>query len=427
MKKIELSGLEKTLFVETLNNGLEVYLLPYNDKKNCFISYATKFGSDILKFKMGGEVYTPPLGIAHFLEHKMFEEPSGEDPFTFFSNSGTDSNASTSYDNTQYICYGTKKFHENLEYLIRFVNNPYFTNENVEKEKSIIAEEINMYQDMPDYKLEMCLRKNLSKKSSRKYDIAGTVKEINQITKEDLYKCYNSFYLPNNMFLLIVGNFDIDDAMNIIHNEFDSISSEILPKVVVDKEEKNVVKKKEVLVENIEVPKIALGLKIPKEDLNMNDVDLDLYLSMITTILFGASSEFRERVREDKILNDIYIDWEDLEDYKTFYFMASSTEPDRLLSEVQYELDHCSIPRNAFERIKKVWIANEVKLVDSIFKMESYLYDDILHYQKVIPNRVDRIRKMSLTTINRLIKNIDFHNTSIVKMICKEKKEDINS
>ena len=110
MKTIDLVGLETQLYTETLENGLEVYLLPYDNKSNYFITYATRYGSDILKFKLEDEDYTPPLGIAHYLEHKMFEEPSGEDPFTFFSYSGTDGNASTSYDNTQYICYGTKKF-----------------------------------------------------------------------------------------------------------------------------------------------------------------------------------------------------------------------------------------------------------------------------------------------------------------------------
>ena len=103
MKKINLKGLEMDCFQETLENGLEVYMLPYENKKNYFISFATRYGSDIVSFTDGkGKKITPPLGVAHFLEHKMFEQESGEDPFSFFSASGTDSNASTSFDNTQY-------------------------------------------------------------------------------------------------------------------------------------------------------------------------------------------------------------------------------------------------------------------------------------------------------------------------------------
>ena len=142
MKKIELLNLDMEIYTETLDNGLEIYFIPYENKKNYYISYATKYGSDVTSFDYENKKYTPPLGIAHYLEHKMFETESGEDPFTFFSESGTDSNAMTSFDSTKYICYGTKNFKENLSYLLDFVNKPYFTDENVEKEKGIIAEEI---------------------------------------------------------------------------------------------------------------------------------------------------------------------------------------------------------------------------------------------------------------------------------------------
>ena len=424
MKKIELSGIDKTCFFEKLENGLELYFVPYEDKKNYFISYATRYGSDVLKFKLGSDEYIPPQGIAHYLEHKMFEEENGEDPFTFFSSNGTDSNASTSYEFTQYICYGTKKFNENLKYLLKFVNNPYFTNENVEKEKGIIGEEINMYQDMPDYKLEMCLKQNLYHKSPRKNDIAGTISEIDRITKEDLYKCYNSFYVPNNMFLLIVGNFDVDDACAIVKRVMRHIPAGTIPKVIDEKEEESVVRKKQILKENIEVPKLAMGIKISNKNLKVNSFEQDLYFYMLTTILFGSSSEFRERVRNEKLLNDFYMEWEKLEDYHTFYLMATSLDVDRLLEEIEYELSHISITKNTFERIKKVWIANEVKVADSVDREESILFDDIIKYHKIIPNRIDLIRKMSLTTMNNFLKSISFENRSVVKMIPKEKKED---
>lgn len=173
MKKISLKGLDIDAYTETLNNGLEVFMIPYDNKKNYFISYATRFGSDVLEFTDDKKKnHKPPLGVAHFLEHKMFEEESGIDPFTFFSESGTDSNASTSFDNTQYICYGNKEFNKNLRYLLQFVSRPYYTDENVEKEKGIIAEEINMYEDIPDFKLEMQLRECIYKNSPRRIDIA---------------------------------------------------------------------------------------------------------------------------------------------------------------------------------------------------------------------------------------------------------------
>ena len=140
MKTVELKGLDKTCFTEKLNNGLEVIFIPYEDKKNYFMTYATRYGSDTNCFvPVGSKKFTTvPNGIAHFLEHKMFEQEDGVDPFSFFSESGTGGNASTTFTSTRYICYGTKEFKKNLKYLINFVNEPYFTDENVEKEKGII-------------------------------------------------------------------------------------------------------------------------------------------------------------------------------------------------------------------------------------------------------------------------------------------------
>ena len=422
MQTIELQGLEKNLYYEKLKNGLEVYLLPYEDKNNYFISYATRYGSDVLKFKIEEEEYTPPLGVAHYLEHKMFEEPNGEDPFTFFSASGSDANASTSYDNTQYICYGTKSFADNLRYLLQFVNTPYFTKENVEKEKGIIAEEIKMYNDMPDYKLEMRLRNNLYKNSPRKEDIAGSVEEIRKITKSDLNKCYEAFYVPNNMFIVITGNFDKEEALSIIEEELGKKEYNDLPEILKEKEPKEVVKEEETLYENIEVPKVAYGIKVPKSSLSLKDFEQDLYLTMLSTIIYGSASEFRERVRKSKILTDIYTEWEDADTYKTFYLLATSTSPDDLIKEIEYELDNISIAKKTFERIKKVWIANEVKAIDHIERTQNNLMDDIINYKEVIADRIERIRKMDVKKLNQMITKIDLSHRSVVKMLDKNNK-----
>lgn len=420
MKKIDLKGLDITCYKEILNNGLEIYLVPMENKKNYFITYATRFGSDILEFTINNKKYKPPLGVAHFLEHKMFEQEDGIDPFTFFSESGTDANASTTFDNTEYICSGNKNFKENLRYLIKYVNSPYFTDENVNKEKGIIAEEIKMYNDIPDFKLEMNLRDAIYKNSSRKIDIAGSVKEINKITKEDLYNCYNNFYVPNNMFIIVIGNFDLTEAQEIIKEELDSKEKTTLPKIILPKEPSKVNRTNLVIKADIEVPKLALGIKIPTKGIKLKDLELDLYLNILTTIIFGSSSEFRERARTEKLLSGIYTEWESLDNFKTFYLMASTINPDCLLEEIKYELNNINISEKNFERIKKVWIANEVKSFDNINTAINNLYDDILKYNDLIPNKVDIIRNMKLSTLNKLIKEIDLTNISVVKMLNKK-------
>ena len=416
MKTIELKGLDTKAYTEVLDNGLEVYMIPYQNKKNYFISYATRFGSDILSWKNGEGIYRPPLGIAHFLEHKMFEAEDGVDPFTYFSKSGTDSNASTSFDYTQYICYGTKKFKDNLRYLLRFVNDPYYTDDNVEKEKGIIKEEIEMYQDMPDFKLEMGLRGLVYKNSPRKIDIAGSVDEIYKITKEDLYKCYENFYRTNNMFVLIVGNFKKEDALDIIKQELSSKKRQNLPVVTKTKEPKSVNQKELKVKANIEVPKIGIGLKVPIENLSLKELELDLYLNMLTTILFGSSSSFRQQARDEKILNSIYTEWENIEGFRTFYLMATTRKPEELIEKIKKEIQKISIDKKSFERMKKVWIANEVKMIDIIDATVNNMFDDIIKYQRIVPDKVDCIRKMKLDKLNDLIKQIDFKNISIITM-----------
>ena len=418
MKTIDLKGLDISCYTAKLDNGLDIYLLPYKNKKNYFISYATRFGSDVLEFTDEDDVdRKPPLGIAHFLEHKMFEQEDGVDPFTYFSNSGTDSNASTSFDNTQYICYGTKNFSDNLRFLLSFVNNPYYTNDNVNKEKGIIAEEINMYNDIPDFKLEMKLRECLYKTHPRRIDIAGTVEEINKITKEDLYACYKNFYVPNNMFVLVVGNFDKEEALNIITEEVEHRNKKKLPKIKKVQEQIQVNKKEFTIKEQTEVPKLAYGLKISTKRIKLDSFELDLYLNMLTTILFGASSPFREKCRQEKLLNSLDIEWESVDNFRTFYLMANTINPDDLEKALKEEIKNINLDKSTFQRIKKVWIANEVKMIDNINATVNNIYDDILRYNKIIPNRIDTIKKMKLDTLKELIKDIDFNNNSIVKMI----------
>lgn len=425
MKKLEYKGLDITYYRETLENGLEVILIPMENKKNYFISYATKFGSEITTFtpKDTNKEIKVPDGIAHFLEHKMFEQEDGVDPFSFFSKSGTGSNASTSFNNTQYICYGTKKFNENLRYLIKFVNQPYFTDENVEKEKGIIAQELNMYNDMPDFQLEMKLRKNIYHSSPRRIDIGGSIEEINKITKEDLYTCYNNFYSPNNMFIVIGGNFNPKEALKIIFEELELKENIEYPGVKKSEEKKEVRFKNDKFDAEIEVPKVALGLKIKKSELQVKDEFIQsLYLTMLTRILFGSSSLFRERVMENKLMSDMYTEWETTDDFKVFYIMAETEEPEELMKEIKNELNEINIDEETFERTKKVWIANEVRATDNVEAVVYNAFDDMIYNNEIINDKVDKIRKMEFKQLKEIIKKIDFTNISTIIMTPSKEK-----
>ena len=425
MKKTSLKGLDLDIFTEKLDNGLEVIFIPYTDKKTYFITYATRYGSTVTKFKPVGSkrMVSVPTGIAHFLEHKMFEQEDGVDPFTFFSMSGTGANASTSFDSTQYICYGTKNFKENFDFLIKYVNSPYFTAENVEKEKGIIIEELKMYLDIPDYRLENKLKESVYKTHPRRIDIGGTISDVESITKEDLYKCYDSFYVPNNMFIIVAGNFDKDEAISIVKDNLKDKKKVKLPEIKEVKEQISVNKKMDSFEADINVSKLAFGLKIPTTSLSIkNDLELDLYLSMFISIVFGISSEFREKLRNKKLINNFYTELEKIKDFRVFNIMASTENIDELIKDIKYELKNIKTDKDTFERIKKVWIANEVRITDNVDATVGNIYDDMIKYNKVITNRVELIRKMDFKKLNKLLTEIDFNNYSIVKLNVKDAK-----
>lgn len=421
MKKISLKGLDQDVYVETLKNNLDVIMVPYTNKKNYFITYATRYGSNINAFVPVGSKkgITVPNGIAHFLEHKMFEQADGVDPFTFFAESGTGANASTSYTSTQYICYGTKEFSKNLDFLLKFVNEPYFTDENVLKEKGIIKEEIKMYDDIPESVLENKLKENLYHIDPHRIDIAGSCSDIDKITKEDLYLCYNTFYNPNNMFIIIAGNFNKEEALDIIRNRLDKKENKISKITVKEyKEPKSVYKKEEELSVNIKVPKIGLGYKFSKEDLKISsDLELDLYLSMLTSLLFGSASLFRERVRKENLMTSFYYEWDDIKKYKSLLLYAETENPDLLVAEVEKELANIIITEEDFERMKKVWISNEVKMIDYVETTVNNLYDDIIRYKKVIDNKVELIRNLDFNKLSKLLGQMKFNNHAKVILL----------
>ena len=211
MEKILFEQLQEELYYEKLANGLDVYILPKQGFNKSFATFTTKYGSVDNHFKSleKQEFVQVPDGIAHFLEHKLFEKEDG-DVFQQFSKQGASANAFTSFTRTAYLFSSTSEFEQNLTTLIDFVQDPYFSEKTVEKEKGIIGQEINMYDDNPDWRLYFGTIANMYHHHPVKIDIAGTVESIAPITKDMLYECYHTFYHPSNMLLFIIGPVDAE-------------------------------------------------------------------------------------------------------------------------------------------------------------------------------------------------------------------------
>ena len=225
------------------------------------------------------------------------------------------------------------------------------------------------------------------------------------------------------MFILVVGGFDKDKAYEIIKESLEDIDNRGKAKISKINEPKEVKVEYQEVSSNISVPKIAVGLKICDKTLGKFDTfDLDLYIQMINTVLFGSSSIFKERVRNKKLINNFYTEVELIDGFHTIYIMSSSEEPDELIKEIKDELSNVKINKNDFERMKKVWIANEVKMIDDVDSAVSNLYDDIIRYKGVIADKIDRIRGLDFKVMNEIVEKINFNNIAVVKMNNEEDK-----
>ncbi|HAQ5562466.1 TPA: insulinase family protein [Enterococcus faecium] len=217
MNKTEYEQINETLYHEVLPNGLTVYLLPKNDYHKTYGLFSTNYGSIDNEFIPYGEKekVKVPDGIAHFLEHKLFEKEDG-DVFQLFGKQGASANAFTSFTKTSYLFSTTDQVEKNLTTLIDFVQAPYFTEETVNKEKGIIGQEIQMYEDDPNWRMFSGILNNLYPTHPLHIDIAGTVESIDKITAQDLYTCYRTFYQPSNMVLFVVGKMEPEKLMKLI-------------------------------------------------------------------------------------------------------------------------------------------------------------------------------------------------------------------
>ena len=424
MEKIELQKVDKTIYREVLDNGLEIIIIPneeYSKKKNYYFNYGTYYGALNNDFVPSGKnkMTSFPKGIAHFLEHKMFETESGEKPFDFYAKTGSYVNAYTSYKSTSYIVTGNKKMKENLEYLLTFVNNPYFTDENVLKEQGIISEEAAMNLDNPDYLAYITLSKNLYKELPYNTPILGSVESIKKITKEDLYECYNTFYRPNNMYLVVGGAVNPDEIVKITTKALSNLKKDDNSKINVKKykEPVKVVKEYEKIVRDVKVDKISIGYKMDRYRFAIkNDIVLDLYLNMIVSLCFGASSKFKEMIRKRHLVSRSGYYFDRFDDIVTFTVEADTLNTPVYLRELENYLANLDVLEEDLERIKKVWISSEVVKSDYPDNLVDNIVGDLVTYRKIVPNYVDLIRNMNISTLKEVIKSLDFSNKSIVEV-----------
>lgn len=419
MKKIRIKGVEEDIFYEKLDNGLEVYLYTKDTVHSNYVTFTTKYGSVYNEFVPinSDKMTTFPKGIAHFLEHKVFAQKEDPQPMEFFARSGAVCNAYTTFKNTTYLFYATESLKENIEYLLDYVQNIYLTDESVENEKDIISEEIHMYDDRPMSILEEKVRKNTLKTNPYKDSIIGTTKDIRSITKEDLEACYHTFYHPSNMFMVITGNFDPEEIINTIkeNQRKKGFSKEGNIKIKEFTEEDKVVKEKEIVKVETNIPKIAYTIKLPIKDIKLTRRKLHLYLYILFTILFDETSEFDETLKKDGIINNTtYVNLINCDTHILISLMNETNKYDEYIDKIKDKLNNIKISENDFNRKKKVLISNEVFAYENAEAVGDIIIDNIIYNKHLEDNPIEIIDSLNMEEFLELLKKIDINNTSLV-------------
>lgn len=331
MHKVEHALLKETVFTETLPNGLKVFLVPKPGFTKTYAVFATRYGSMDNHFKVGGSEHRVTDGIAHFLEHKLFEEEFG-DIFHAFAEQGASANAYTSHHHTAYLFSATDLIPKNLTTLLDFVQRPYLTPENVEKEKGIIEQEIRMYDDMPYWRGYRQLLESMFHVSPVKIDIAGTVESIHRIDVDALMRCYTTFYHPSNMILVVVGDVNPEALMALVREN--QAAKTFAPQPPIERlfapEPGSVAQPRATLALSVSRPTVMIGFKDPQGTPAETRLRRQLLMNVVQNALFGRTSDLYQALLDDGTIDDsLAFDYDTGAHYGYSYLAVETDAPER--------------------------------------------------------------------------------------------------
>ena len=388
--------LNETIYKGVHKSGLNVSYLPKPGFSKYYAVISTKYGSNDVCFKAkeDDEFVEIPDGIAHFLEHKMFEQPDGTNAFDKFSMYGANANAFTSFNNTAYLFQATDFFYESLMHLLDYVFSPYFTDENVEKEQGIIGQEIRMYDDDPDWRVMFNMLKAMYTNHPIRRDIAGTVESISKIDKDLLYYCYNIFYHPENMVLFVTGDIDIeklgdilDNCVPVKDNHFSAVIKEYTEPKTVNRHE---------IIDNLEVSKPVFSMGYKDNDeiiLGKKLAKKNLVTSIILKMFIGDSSPLYKKMYDEGIINDTFYDDQTINrDYSFVQFAGESDDPykvrecifdevKRIKKEGFSKEDFTRIKRNMYGKYIKSF--NNIESIGNSYSSNFFLGVDLFDFLEV--------------------------------------------
>lgn len=418
-KIVENNLIKEKYFYMSHPSGLDIYIHPKKDYKSNYAIFGTKFGSINNKFKINNEEsYTiVPDGIAHYLEHKLFESKEG-DAFSLFAKTGASANAYTSFDKTAYLFSCTENFESSLEILLNFVQSPYFTEENVKKEQGIIGQEIKMYEDSPDWKLFINLLGALYKNHPVKIDIAGSVESISKITPKTLYKCYDAFYNLNNMVLCIVGDVEPDKIFSIVNKNLKNRPAINVEKYYPDEPAEVV---KDIVTEkfDIQTSSFCLGFKEKMTPGGELRTCKELaYTDIILKCIASKTSDMYQDLLNQGLINTSSFATEYFEGpgYASIIFSGESPNPKKtaeIIRNYANKIKKSGIDKETFERSKKAIYGQNLSAFNSVSDIANLSLAFALSGREIF-EYINEIENANFDEINKeLSKHLDSKYSAI--------------
>ena len=422
MKIIENSKVKEKLYIEKMENGLTVMFVPKPGIQKKYMIWGTNYGSNDNKFIVPGETEETevPNGVAHFLEHKLFEQPNGTNSLDTLTALGVNANAFTTNDHTAYLFECTNNFYPAMDELMDYVQHPYFTDENVEKEKGIIGQEIKMYDDYPDWKVYLNALKIMYHKNPIKIDVAGTVETISHIDKEILYKCYKTFYHPSNMIMVIVGDFEPEKIFEEVKKRLvENINKGEIKRINPTEEEPIVESRIEDKFE-VSMPLYTIGIKDKLETDKRKLVKKDLAIEILLNIILGKSSEtYQELYKEGIIFGEQGLSYEYGREYAHILISGQSTNPDKVYEKFKNtvkQLKENGINQEDFERLKKMVYGRYIREYNDVSDIARMFLTDAL---KGICSfdYLEEIEGITVEYLEQLLNDIFKENKMVISIV----------
>lgn len=418
MKEIEIKGVGEKVYYDKIANKMPLYIWQNKKVNGVYSALCVKYGSIHLEFKLEGEVKyrKVPKGVAHFLEHLNFYEEDGTTATDFYSKYGSEVNAFTTFDYTCYYVYNTDNVKDNLDHLLDFVLTPYFNKKMINKEKKIILEELKMDEDMPDSKLYFTHFANIFQEYNYKERITGSEEDIKNTTQEDIELVYNNFYHPENMFLVVTGNINPYEIGEIVENNIKSKNFKKYkkPKLKKLKEPVSVVNSMTEITGNVENSKVKISLKTPLSAFkNIDEIELRLIVSLLLNNNFGPTSDLKEFLMEQELINYLNTSRSFIENYLIITISMESKYPNEAIKHVKKALQNLEMNEKSLKRKINSSIATLVLNYDDITGVNNMIQEDILSFEKVVDDVKIHLENLDLKTVNNVIKKIDCENMAI--------------